>query len=202
MVVEKVARLGRNPSVKPLVVEPHLTPKQIDQRFRQCHHLKEKAHWQVIWLLTRPDHKLTAHSASKLVGMSPAWAAEMVKRWNAHGPDGLIDGRRENGGRPLLKPQQQEHLMKRLQIAAPGGGLWSGPKVAAYVQEHWGHRINPATGWKWLRRLGFTLQVPRPCHPQAASAEERRRWKKSTQTPGPGPPPTTSDENSRGVDRR
>jgi transposase len=170
--------------VKPLVVEHHLKPEQIEQRFRQCDNVREKTHWQVIYLLTQPGTKLTAHSAAKIVGLSPAWAAEMVKRWNQHGIDGLVDGRRENGRQPLLTPRQREHLWARLQQAAPGGGLWSGPKVAAYVKERWNYHINPATGWKWLRQLGFTLQVPRPCHPQAASLAERRRWKKSPQTAG------------------
>jgi transposase len=173
--------------VRPLVVERHLTPKQIDQRFRECCQPREKSHWHVIWLLTRPDTQLTAHSAAKLVGVSPAWAAEMVKRWNRHGPDGLIDGRRENGNAPLLAPRQREHLFARLQEPAPGGGLWSGPKVAAYVQQRWGYCINPATGWKWMRRLGFTLQVPRPCHPRAASPAERRGWKKSPEAARAGP---------------
>lgn len=174
--------------MKPLAVEPHLSPRQIDQQFRQCRNTREKAHWHVIWLLTRPGSKHSAHSASKLVGLTPAWAAEMVKRWNAHGPDGLRDGRRENGGQPLLSPRQQVHLISALNGRAPDGGLWSGPKVAAYVQERWSIRINPATGWKWLKRLGFTLLVPRPSHPKAATVEGRRGWKKSPETTGTGPP--------------
>ena len=174
--------------VKPLAVEPHLTPRQIDKQFRRCRNVGEKAHWHVIWLLTRPGSKQCAHSASKLVGLSPAWAAEMVKRWNAHGPDGLRDGRADNRGRPLLSLRQQARLIAALKERSPDGGLWSGPKVAAYVKERWGHRINPATGWKWMRRLGFTLQVPRPSHPKAASIDERRGWKKSPQTEGAIPP--------------
>ncbi|VTR94184.1 dde endonuclease : Uncharacterized protein OS=Anabaena variabilis (strain ATCC 29413 / PCC 7937) GN=Ava_2181 PE=4 SV=1: PQQ_2 [Gemmata massiliana] len=31
----------------------------------------------------------------------------------------------------------------------------------------------------WLVDLGFTLQVPRPCHPGAADPPTRRRWKKT-----------------------
>jgi transposase len=172
--------------VKPLVVERHLSPAQIERRFRECINRHEKVHWHVIDLLTRPGTKLSANSAAPLVGLSPAWAAEMVKRWNRHGADGLKDGRHENGREPLLKPRQREHLYARWQQAAPGGGLWSGPKVAAYVKERWKYDIDPATGWTWLRQLGFTLQVPRPSHPNAASPDERREWKKSPQTKGAG----------------
>jgi transposase len=41
----------------------------------------------------------------------------------------------------------------------PDGGLWTGPKVTAYVHDRWGVTVGKPTGWKWLRRLGFTLQV-------------------------------------------
>jgi transposase len=175
--------------VKPIVVEPHLTPKQIDKQYRRCRNVREKTHWHVIWLMTRPGSTHSAHSASKLVGLTPAWAAEMVKRWNRLGPAGLRDGRRGNRGQPLLSARQQQHLITQLKTGrAPDGGLWSGPKVAAYVKERWDFRINPATGWKWLKRLGFSLLVPRPRHPQAASADQQRGWKKSPETTSTGSP--------------
>ena len=172
----------------PKVTNFYTAPSLLCNTSRTPGNIREKAHWHVIWLLTRPGSKHSAHSASKLVGLTPAWAAEMVKRWNAHGPDGLRDGRRENRGRPRLSSRQQVHLISALNGRAPDGGLWSGPKVAAYVQERWSIRINPATGWKWLKRLGFTLLVPRPSHPKAATVAERRGWKKSSATAGADPP--------------
>jgi transposase len=181
--------------LKRLIVLPHLTPSQINNRFRRCRDAREKTHWHVIWLLTQPGSRRSAYSVSKLVGLSPAWAAEMVKRWNKHGPDGLVDGRRENGGRPLLSPRQQALLIAALKERTPDGGLWTGPKVAAYVKQRWKFRINPATGWKWLKRLGFTLQVPRPSHPKSATPEERRGWKKSAEAPRAGPPGEPPDQD-------
>jgi predicted dehydrogenase len=50
------------------------------------------------------------------------------------------------------------------------------PKVAAYVGDRFGVSACPQTGWRWLRRLGFRLVVPRPRHPKAASAEAQARW--------------------------
>jgi transposase len=186
--------------VKPLTVTRHLTPNQIDKQFRRCRDARQKTRWQVIWLLTRPGVKRSAHAVAPLVGLSPAWAAEMVKRWNDHGPDGLVDGRRENGGRPLLSPRQQALLLAALNDRAPDGGLWTGPKVAAYVRQRWTVRIHPATGWKWLKRLGFTLQVPRPSHPQAAAPAERRGWKKSPETSRTEPASEAPEHDGRGVD--
>jgi transposase len=174
--------------VKPISVVPHLRPGKIDHRYRSCRDPHEKTRWHVIWLLTRPGPPRSAHSVSKLVGLSPAWAAEILKRWNAHGPEGLLDGRRENGNKPLLTPRQQNALLTALRGRPDDGGVWTGPKVALFVRERWGFTINPATGWKWLKRLGFTLQVPRPSHPKAVSVAEQREWKKSAEAVCAGPP--------------
>ena len=58
-------------------------------------------------------------------------------------------------------------------------GVWTGPKVARYVRTRWGITIGPVTAWRWLRTLGFTLQVPRPSHPRSADPPTRRAWKKT-----------------------
>jgi len=185
--------------VNPIPVVPHLRPRKIHHRYRSCRDPHEKTRWHVIWLLTRPGPKRSAHAVSKLVGVSSAWAAEILKRWNAHGPDGLLDGRRENGQKPLLSARQRDALSAALRDRAPDGGLWTGPKVGLYVRARWDITVNPATGWKWLKRLGFTLQVPRPSHPKAASPVERRRWKKSPAPACADPPAETSADGRGGV---
>jgi transposase len=180
--------------VKPIAVVLHLRPSQISHRYRSCRDPHEKTRWHVIWLLTRPGQKRSAHAVSKLVGVSPAWAAEILKRWNAHGPDGLLDGRRENGNKPLLNERQREALSAALREHAPDGGLWTGPKLTRYVRDRWKVTVNPATGWKWLKRLGFSLQVPRPSHPKAASVAERSSWKKSFAPARAGPAEQAPEE--------
>jgi transposase len=175
--------------------------KKVYYLYRSCRDPHEKTRWHVIWLLTRPGPKRSAHAVSKLVGVSSAWAAEILKRWNAHGPDGLLDGRRDNGHKPLLSERQRGILSAALRARAPDGGLWTGPKVAQYVHERWRIAVHPATGWKWLQRLGFSLQVPRPSHPKAATAAERRSWKKSAAPARAGPAGPAPEEDGRGVDR-
>ena len=46
------------------------------------------------------------------------------------------------------------------------------------ASRRWGVAVCKQTGWGWMRGLGFTLQVPRPRHPKAASAAERQAWKR------------------------
>ena len=70
-------------------------------------------------------------------------------------------------------------LFAALKNRPPDGGLWTGPKVAVYVRDRWGVSVRPQTGWRWLVDLGFTLQVPRPSHPNSATPAGRRAWKKT-----------------------
>jgi transposase len=103
----------------------------------------------------------------------------VLHRWNDHGPDGVADRRAGNGAEPKLTARRRAALYAALQKRPPDGGVWTGPKVARYVKDRWAIEVGPVTGWRWLRALGFTLQVPRPTHPRSADHTTRRGWKKT-----------------------
>jgi transposase len=180
----------------------HLPPEEIAYRYRTCRTGVEKTHWQVLWLLTRPDQPLSPARAAEQVGLTPVWVRALLRRWNAEGPAGLADRRKgSNGGRSKLSTERQIDLWDALQHTPPDGGLWTGPKVAAYVRDRWGIEVCPQTGWGWLHGLGFSLQAPRPSHPEAATPAARRAWKR-----GPGRPtrpvaPPASREGRRALGR-
>jgi transposase len=163
-----------------LPVERHLTANQARAKYRACRHPVEKTRWHAIWLLLRADQPRTPAQVAELVGLSVITTRDVLKRWNEHGPDGLTDGRKSNGSAPKLDADQRAELLAALKNRPADGGLWGGPKVAAFVRRKWGVEVCPQTGWKWLVDLGFTLQVPRPSHPAAAGPAARRRWKKTS----------------------
>src|SRR3712207_8306454 len=50
-------------------------------------------------------------------------------------------------------------------------GLWSGPKVAAWMARRLGLRkVHPQRGWEALQRIGWSPPAPRPRHAQAGRA--------------------------------
>src|SRR5215217_3037072 len=105
----------------------------------------------------------------------PRWVEQLAARYNASGPAALGDQRRRNG-RPasLLTPEVLAALARRLKKPPDDGGVWSGPKVAAWMARRLGRaEVHPQRGWGALRRLGWSLQSPRPRHPRAAAAEGR-----------------------------
>ena len=185
-----------------LPITPHLAPEEIAHRYRTCRSGLEKTHWQVLWLLTRPDAPLSPAQAAERVGLTAGWARSLLKRWNAEGPGGLADRRAvKNGGKPKLTAEQRAELFTALQGPPPDGGLWTGPKVALLVRDRWGVMIAKQTGWGWLKGLGFTLQVPRPKNPGAATDVERGEWKRRPGRAHGRASPRASREGRRAVGR-
>jgi transposase len=157
----------------------HRTANQIRAKYRACRHALERTRWHAIWLLARTDEPRTPAQVAALVGLSHVTVRAVLHRWNASGPAGLTDGRSGNGSAPKLNTRRRNALYTALQKRPPDGGLWTAPKVARYVNDRWGVVIGAVTAWRWMRELGFTLQVPRPSHPKAASPPRRRAWKKT-----------------------
>jgi transposase len=149
-----------------LELGPHLASEELERRYRACRDPVERSHWQMLWLVAQ-GYRCPAVAA--LVGYSEDWVRTIVHRYNADGPDGVTDRRRTNPGqRPLLTPALREELRAALATAPPDGGLWTSPKVAAWMAERLGRPISKQRGWEALHRLGFTMHQPRP---QATTAD-------------------------------
>ena len=137
----------------------------------------EARHFQAIRLLAQGR---TVLEVSEVLAFVPRWVTQLAARYNASGPEALGDRRRRNG-RPasLLTPDLLAALAGRLKKPPDDGGVWSGPKVAAWMARHLGRAaVHPQRGWDALQRLDWSLQSPRPRHPRAAAAEERAALKK------------------------
>ncbi|MCH7560452.1 MAG: GNAT family N-acetyltransferase [Thaumarchaeota archaeon] len=139
----------------------------------EIHILKEKTELKG-YIITR-----IANINEKKVGIILDFVYDS-KIKNKEGPKGLEDKRKGNSGRKhLLSRKQQEKLLAKLQKEPPDGGIWTGPKVASWVEDQIGSHVSNVTGWQYLRMLGFTLQVPRLAHSAAATPAERTVWKKN-----------------------
>ena len=122
-----------------LPVAPHLSPEGIARRDRACRSGIEKAHWQALWPLTRTPTPPTPTPVAAQVGLTPAWVRTPLRRWDTEGPAGLADRRpARDGGRPELSAERQAALSEALQGRPDDGGLWTGPKAAAYARTRWG----------------------------------------------------------------
>jgi transposase len=160
-----------------VMLVPHFTTAQLAARYKATRDAAAARHWHLLWLISRGA---TRDEAAQTVGVSSRWASTLIARYNAAGAPGLTDGRHTNrGAAPLLDAAQQRALATALAQPPPDGGLWTGRKVAAWMATHVGVQTNPKRGIVYLRRLGRTPQVPRPCHIAAATPEEQAAFRKA-----------------------
>jgi transposase len=165
----------------------HLPLAELEARYRAARDITEARHYQAIWLLAQGR---TFLDVAEVLAFVPRWVEQLAQRYNAFGPEALGDQRRRNG-RPatLLTEDVLAALAQRVQTPPEDGGLWSGPKVAAWMARHLGlQTVHPQRGWEALQRIGWSLQAPRPRHARAATPEQRadfkRGWRRRSHKPG------------------
>ena len=159
-------------------VATHLSVSELERHYRAAKEATAARQYQAIWLLAKGH---TVPEVAEMTSFGTRWLEQLLSRYNARGPSALGDQRRHNGRAPtILKPALLARLKPRLATPPPDGGLWTGPKVAAWLAGALGlEKVAPQRGWEALRAIGWTIQVPRPQHPQAATAEERETFKKA-----------------------
>lgn len=161
---------------KHIAVAADLSPAELERRYRQATDAVLARHLHLIWLLAQGKRTTVVVEAT---GYSPTWIRTLARRYNRDGVAGLGDRRHQNpGGAALLPPEQQDALRQALAQPPPDGGLWNSRKVADWIAARLGRPVRPLRGWVYLRRLGYTRQVPRPRHAKA-DAQAQEAFKKS-----------------------
>lgn len=162
---------------EPIKLKQHLTTEELFKRYRDCRHPQEKIRWRALYLISKGE---VASQAARRVGRSSAWMTKFARRYNLKGPLSVANKRGETiGPKPKLDTPTAQKLDKALHGPAPDGGLWTAPKVAVWFAERTGKQVDQSTAWRWIKKLGFTLQIPRPQHRRRANKEEQEAFKKS-----------------------
>jgi transposase len=174
----------------------HLPVAELEARYRAARDATAARHYQAIWLLAQGR---TVLEVAEVLAFVPRWVEELADRYNTSGPDALGDQRRRNGrAASLLTAALLAALAERLKDPPEDGGVWSGPKVAAWMARHLGlAKVHPQRGWEALKRIGWPIQAPRPRHPRAATPAQREALKKSWTRRSRRPRPSTPTGRSR-----
>jgi len=153
---------------RPLIVPPHLTVDDLERRYRHAADPVARGQFHIVWLYARGWPTAQVVDAT---GYCERWCRTVLRRYAREGPDALGDRRHANpGAAPLLDAAAQADLRAALAGPAPGGGLWTGRQVAAWMAARLDRPVPPQRGWEWLRRLGLTPQRPRPRETRADAA--------------------------------
>jgi transposase len=158
---------------------PHASTEELEHRYRKAKDPVERSHRQIVWLLSEGR---TTREVCEVTGYSPGWVRQIARRYNEWGIEGLGDRRHANPGareRALLDEAGEAELREALFGPPPGGGMWSGPKVARWIAQRNGlEKVHAQRGWEYLRKVRMSPQVPRPSNAQGADSEEREAFKK------------------------
>lgn len=148
----------------------HVSYEELYHRFRAAEDVTARAHWQVLWMVAQG---FRTDDIADAVGYSPTWIRKLVGRYNAGGAQAMGDRRRHNAGQArLLDAEREAALRAELQNRPAEEGLWSGPKVAAWMSQRLRRPVHAQRGWEVLRRLGYTPQRPRPAHEGGDEAKQ------------------------------
>lgn len=147
---------------RPLVVAEHLSVEALESHYRQARDPVARSQFQMVWLLAQGQ---SSAQVAEVTGYCREWVREVLRRYNAGGLEGLGDRRHGNPGKlPMLDDALCEALSEALHGPAPDGGLWDSAKARVWISEQLGRPVGQVQGWRWLRRLGWTPQSPRPHH--------------------------------------
>lgn len=160
----------------------HLTRAELQRHYLRCQHLADRTRWHALWLVSLGK---SGNEAARLVARSSGWISELVRAYNERGVDAVVTrkhkGRQQGGREAALRwgTDEESELREALLGRAPDGGTWTAAKVALWLGERRGRNVHLVTGWRTLKRLRQSVQLPRPQHPQAASAEEQAAFQKN-----------------------
>src|ERR687894_3189822 len=114
----------------------HLPVAELEARYRAAREVAEARHYQAIWLRAQGR---TFVDVAQVLAFVQRWVEELAARYNAFGPAALGDRRRRNGrAASLLTEDVLAALAERVRTPPEDGGLWSGPKVAAWMARRLG----------------------------------------------------------------
>jgi transposase len=159
-------------------IKQHLTTVELEHRYETASEAIAKSHFHALWLLSRG---YDIDQVANLLSFSTRWVRILIKRYNEGGPDRLGDQRVNNGTEPtILTPEAMGALKERLKSPPDDGGQWTGPKIARWLARYHGLKsVHDQRGWDALMAIGWSIQQPRPRHPEAAADAERAHLKKT-----------------------
>lgn len=123
--------------------------------------------------------------AARIGGMDRQTLRDWVHRFNAHGPEGLVDGS-SKGPEPRLSKEQRAEIAQLVETGpdreAHGVVRWRRIDLRRVIVERFGVAYHERTIGKLLRTLGFSHISARPRHP-AQDARTIEVFKKTSPPP-------------------
>lgn len=162
---------------KKAYLAPHLSSFELKKKYLKSQDSVESRRWHLLWKVSLG---WTIKNSALAIGINYDYAKEVLKKYNKLGEKGVENLKnkylRQRGGKKsLLTDKQLEKLAKELESRPPDGGIWTGPKVARWIeQENRVEKVWNQRGWDYLKKLRYSCQSPRPKHKKGDSLEQEK----------------------------
>lgn len=145
----------------------HFNSSELKRKYLTSPDPVESRRWYILWKVSLG---WTIKDSAIAVGLTYQYAKRIVKKYNDSKAEGIKNNRKtthqhRRGKLPLLNEQQLQKLLKELQERPSDGGIWTGPKVARWMEkETKNQKIANQRGWDYLKKCKYSWQKPRPKH--------------------------------------
>lgn len=146
-------------------LEPYLNSDELKSRYLLAKDPVESRRWHLLWLVSK---EWSIKKAAEIIGYNYDYAKEIVKNYNSLGELGVVN-RDKKGKRlaynALLNQTQLLELREALKSPPEDEGLWTGPKVARWIEKKTGiEKVWNQRGWDYLKKCCYSMQLPRKKH--------------------------------------
>ncbi len=122
----------------------------------------------------------TIKNSALAVGLNYGYAQRIVKNYNHQGEAGVkvkprAKEKHTGGKKALLSEKQLEKLTQTLQEKPSDGGIWTGVKVARWIEKETGReKVWNQRGWDYLKKCRHSWQRPRQQHRKGDVTEQKQ----------------------------
>lgn len=155
----------------------HYNSSELKNKYLTSQDLVESRRWHLLWKVSLG---WSIKNSAIAVGINYDYSKEILKKYNQSGEQGVknfkrIAKQRLRGKKPLLGTAEIEKLKTELKSRPSDGGIWTGPKVARWIERETGiEKVWNQRGWDYLKKCRYSWQSPRPKHRKGASQEQEQ----------------------------
>lgn len=137
----------------------HLNTFELKKKYQQSKNPIESRRWHLLWKIAQG---WTIKNSAVAVGISYGYAQRIVRNYNQNGVTTVQvkprKGEKHTGGKvALLSLEQLEKLTQALELKPSDGGIWTGVKVARWIEKETGiEKVWNQRGWDYLKKSRYS----------------------------------------------
>jgi len=159
--------------MKLLVIQQHLTDKQLLKHLSDAKGSVDFARWQMLYLIQVIGLN-NAEQVGTAVGVSKHTVYQLVRSYNKKGIEAVAQKPKGGRRRSLLSIDEETALMEDLKKMAQSGQIHSAIAIRKHVESKVGKKVSDDYLWDLFNRHGWKKKIPRPRHPKADKTIQAR----------------------------